>query len=256
MPTQAEYNAAMAQINSMNLPGDLAEQMRKKITDQYMATAVADSDGEFRYPDQPTRPKYTPAYDPLNMSLYQKTKGDLDAIKPDMSGYDAFKAQAMRSGPSAWAGLQKGRIGLEAAGAKDRGLRESGARAADASSRLAMRGGVTSGARERIAKQGLRDALDMNRSIEHDKGVNLLQTDINDEQNRIQQLGMLGSVQNQYLQPQFEKTKLTGQAHQFDIGQAVGEGQRANDFAMDKYKTSMGAWAANKQAKATEESGK
>lgn len=256
MASQAEYNQAMADIDAAGLPGDLAQQLKEKVRAKYMDTPITDADGEFRYPDQPMRPKYKASYDPLSMSLYDKTKGDLDAIRPDMGGLEAFRAQAMRSGPSAWAGLQRGRIGLEAAGAKDRGLRESGARAADASSRLAMRGGVTSGARERIAKQGLRDALDMSRSIEHDKGVNLLQTDINDEQNRIQQLGMLGSVQNQYLQPQFEKAKLTGQAHQFDIGQTVGEGQRANDFAMDKYKTSMGAWAANKQAKATEESGK
>lgn len=206
--------------------------------------------------NQPGRPDYNQAYDPATMSMLPEIAKMLEAIQMDKRGLEKFRGEALREGPSAWAKLAQQKQALEEKDARERGGREQATRAAEARANLAMRGGLTSGARERVAKAGMKDYLDMSQEVGRQGGLNRLQIGMNDEQNRIQQLGMLPGMEAAALQPELEKTRLHGQARQYDIEQAVKEKQARNAWAMDQYKEQMSAWAANRQARATENAGK
>lgn len=192
----------------------------------------------------PTRPDYAQAYDPKTMSLTDYLGG-----KYNSAGYDKFKSEAMRTGPSAWAKLAKMDQDTQAAFKRDQGAGESNAATAQAMDQLASRGGLSSGARERAATEGAKNHLAMSQDIGRQQTLNGMQIGMNDEQNRVQQLSQLpGMEQNQ-------ATMWEG-AKQQDYANTIAENDRRNKYNSDIYGQQMSAWGANRQAQATERSGK
>jgi hypothetical protein len=184
----------------------------------------------------------------------------LDAIQLDKRGLEAFRNDALRTGPSKWAGLAKKNIMLQERQARDLGRRESAGQAAQARSMLAMRGGLTSGARERVAKSAAKDYMNMSQQIGATGQTNLSQIDMNDEQNRINMLSQLPGMEVQALQPELQKTQLYGQAKQYDItnryNQQKDDIKSYNDYAQKVYEEQMKGWAADRTASGMENSGK
>jgi hypothetical protein len=204
----------------------------------------------------PARPDYHPTYDPWNMSLATEAGGTLSGINADKRGMDAFRQEALRKGPSQWSAMAKQAQDRELGMNRDTARREAGGTAADARAQLAMRGGINSGARERVAKSGQKNYLDMSRQLGAQTMDNKSQIDMNDEKNRIQQLGMLPGMENQALQPELQKATMGLGARQFDIQQQTQEGLAHNAFDLQKYAEQMRAWGANRQADATAAAGK
>jgi hypothetical protein len=173
-----------------------------------------------------------------------------------LSGYDKrgigkFREEALREGPSAWNALAKRAQGAQAAAGRERAGAESAGRAAEARSGLAMRGGLSSGARERLAKESGRDFLSMSQDIGRDEAMSGMQIDMSDEQNRMQRLGMLPGMEVQALAPEFEGLA----AQERDTERMLREAQSKRDYAMQTYAEKMKGYAANQQARATEEGG-
>lgn len=200
-------------------------------------------------------PGFVQGYDP-SKSLYGQMQGELDSIQPDMSGYDMFKQQAERTGPSAWAGLMNQQQDMLAKNAKSAGAATVAGQNQGAYDSLAMHGGLDSGARERVAREGSKSYLDMTQGVNRDTANNKLQIGVNDEQNRISQLSSLPGMYNQVIQPQMQKINMEGQARQIDNSNAIAESDRQNQYNLGKYQTQMQGWGAGQQAYATAHSGK
>jgi hypothetical protein len=201
-------------------------------------------------------PNYNPIYDPLSMGMASDIQGQLSGINPDTTALSKFRAEATRTGPSAWSALMRQQQAEGADTSRARGAQELAGQTAQANAGLAMRGGLTSGARERVAKSGARDYLNMSQDVARQQGVNNLQVGINDEQNRIQQLSMEPGMENANAGIGLDKLRLYGQAKQIDTANTMKNTSALNDYNMDRYKTQMGAWAADQQATATQNSGK
>jgi hypothetical protein len=89
----------------------------------------------------------------------------------------------------------------------------------------------------------------MNQQLAQQGMVNRSKIDVQDESNRINQLGALPGLENQAIAPDLDKQKTILNARQSDI-------QMRNNLVMNKYNQDMQAWAAAQQANATANSGK
>lgn len=196
------------------------------------------------YYGMPAVPQYSPGYDPSTMSMQDYLKTVYDP-----SGFDAFRDQAMRKGPSAWATLAKQDQGAQAAKMRDEQASQANSQTAQAEDDLSARGGLSSGARERATMEGAKNYLSMAQGTARQENLNDLQIGMNDEQNRIQQLGQLPGMEQQQAQ-MYETAKNN------DVTNAISENSRRNEYNENLYGQQMSAWAANRQAIATQNSGK
>lgn len=206
--------------------------------------------------ERPGRPMYQPSYDPRTMGISDELNGRLNGIQMDKRGLNKFRGEALRTGPSAWASLATRQQGVEGAKARQDAAKAGAGQAAEARSALAMKGGLRSGASERIARDSMRNQLAMGQQIGQKESDNKLSIGMNDEQNRVNQLGQLPGMEIAALQPEFDKTKLWGQGKQYDIGNRINETDKNNAFDLQRYHEEMQAWGANQQANATANSGK
>lgn len=209
----------------------------------------------YKYPDQPFRPEYRQSYNPLNMGTAQSTAGMLNQIGLKDKGLAQFRSEATRSGPSAWAGMANEAQDMATRQGRDQASQQSAGQAAEARSTLAMRGGINSGARERVAKSAMQNSMMANQNISRQDQTNKMQIGMNDEQNRITQLSQLGGMENQANQVDLGKLGAMQNSQQFDTKNAVSEGRDRNLFNMQNYHEQMAAWGANKQANAQAQAG-
>lgn len=205
---------------------------------------------------RPNAPDYKPSYDRLSMGMQPGLDAQLAALNTDRRGINKYREEALRSGPSTWAQLASAQQDELARQARGQAVAENMGQMAGARSQLAMRGGINSGARERIATSGMRNAMDASQNALRQANANKMQIGINDEQNRMNQLQALPGMENTAVQPDLDRIKLWGQGRQFDVQNQIGETDKENLFNMNRYQQQMQAWAANKQANATENSGK
>lgn len=175
---------------------------------------------------------FDPTQDMMDKFMNQLQMKEPQPDRPSFqSAWDAKTDTLANQGPSPWSQLATMRQGLEESQARESASKMAANGRAGAMSDLAMRGGLDSGARERLARSGMRDALDMGMDVSRQGGINRLQIGMNDAQNNI-----VGK--------------------QFDIQNKLQSRRDENVFNMDKYREQMGAWAANRQAQATEKAGK
>lgn len=204
---------------------------------------------------QPGDPGYVAGYDP-SMDFAPELKGRLDALNMDTRGLEKFRGDALRSRPSAWAAMMNAKQFAEEAGAKDRAVDQSRAGVHTAEADLASKGGLSAGARERIARGGGKDLLAVGQDVARQGNLNRMQVGVQDEQNRIQELSQLPGMENQLFHANLEKENQYDSARQTDLQRAIEENNRRNQYNQNLYQQKMSAWAADRQAYATENSGK
>lgn len=192
----------------------------------------------------PANPAYVTAYDPTTMSLSDYLTG-----KYDHSGYDAYKAEALRKGPSGWATAANLDQGVQAANQREKGVSANNAATAQAEDDLAARGGLSSGARERATTDGSKNYLAMSQDIARQENLNHMQIGMNDEQNRIQELSTVPGMEQ-------SQAQMWEGARQQDINNTTAENERRNQYNQNLYNQQMTTWRANRQADATQNSGK
>lgn len=195
---------------------------------------------------QPGDPGYTAAYDPNTMSM---TK-ELQSLYPQYSqGFNMLRDQALNKGPSGWLTATKQANAGQAANDREHAMVENQGNTASARDQLASIGGLTSGARERVAEQGQKNYMNMSQGLTRDENLNNLNAGVTDQSNHLKQLSDLTGQEE-------GKMKDWESAKQTDIGNTMAETQRVNDYNMALYQRKMETWAADKQANATENSGK
>jgi len=204
---------------------------------------------------QPGDPGYMQGYDPNTMSFSGELGQRLSGLNMDTRGLERIRRDALRKGASPWAGMMTNKSFAEEAGAKDRAIGQSRAGTNTAMADLAAKGGLSAGARERVARGGGRDMLAVGQDVSRQGNLNRMQIGINDEQNRITQLSALPGMENQLYQANMQKESMWDQAKQTDIQRQIEENNKRNLYNQNKYNQQMTAWAAERQAHATENSG-
>jgi hypothetical protein len=189
------------------------------------------------------RPKWAKYDDALDAdgTMQDNMTANLDV---DMRGMDAYRERALNEGPSAWAGMMTEKQGLEEATARDNAVAQSAGATASAQSNLAMRGGLSSGARERVAAQGASDLMNSQQDIGRAGEQARLGIGIEDESMRMNALSQLPGMELNLGQANMA-------ADQWNIGNAMNERHYGQDQKLAKYQEDMRGWAANKQADAT-----
>jgi len=153
-----------------------------------------------------------------------------------------YNAEAMRTGPSRGADLamaeQRRTLGMTRDQLKAQALGE----AAQAKNALAMKGGLSSGAAERVNTNMGSRALELGQQARQGYAKNLADIGMEDEGNR--QKMLMGAA------------GLESQTQNSGLGRVQNQNLAKNKFNLDRYGSQMSSWAAGKQAEATKNSGK
>jgi hypothetical protein len=208
------------------------------------------------YGTTPQSPGYNATYDPSTMAFAPELSQRLANINLNTQGLDQFRQEALRKGPSVWANLANEQQYAQEGAQKDRAVAQSRAGVRTAEADLASKGGLSSGARERIARSGGRDLLAVGQDTARQGNLNRLQIGVNDEQNRISELGMLPGMETSAFNSAMQKEGAWDSARKQDIANSIEENNRRNQYNQNVYGQQMSAWAANRQAQATENAGK
>jgi hypothetical protein len=215
--------------------------------------AGKNADGSF------VRPDFVSLVDPntglLNSNYTVNDKVTQFGVNED--AINKLRPDALRDAgtDSTWGAMMKEKLG----GDQNRqlaGLRTTANNSQQASlDALAAQGGLSGGARERIARGTLRDTLRGSQGVNQDFNNQRQGISIQDEQNRVGQLKDLQSYN-------FEKANFdSGQqdrmlsGRESDVNRALAEVQNHRADNMDAWKKNQDVWAANKQADAQANAG-
>ncbi len=202
----------------------------------------------------------------------------LGGINLDKTALNELQKRALDPNQSAWAQMMLGKEDLAKSGLVDTNARQGKAGLSSAFSALASRGGLSAGARERIAKKNSLDVLLGRQGIEAGSAANKLNIGIEDERNKTDILKALPGMQVQALEPELRKTGLWANLAENEAGRKqnlnlanreyatgvdkanlstkLGDWQSKRDFDMQKYSEMMKAYSADRAGRAQEQSGK
>lgn len=201
----------------------------------------------------PMRPDFESWIDPNTGNLLDQYKLKVDPLAIDsLEGLSALKKEAVREGPSKWAQMML----LKQQGDRSAAMNQAAGSAAQAfaqgRSGMAMRGGISSGARERLAGQTARDLIMAKQGVNKDATQNRYNLLGQDEQNRLATLGQFSTQEGNLAQ--FNKGNEFKQ-NEFNILRTLEENQAKRGDTLEKYKAELSKWGAEKQANATAASG-
>lgn len=257
-PDQAGFQGGGFMTNSETgerLPYQLyyqQEQQRQKAAAE--AQRIADLRAQGLNPDgSPIRPEYQSLLDPTTGLMKDQYQLKVEALDPTKwEGYQKYKTQALSDGPSTWAQMMLQKQGLEEAQRKSGAAAQAMSGMASARSALGMRGGLSRGARERIALQGSRNLLAGRQNVAREGSLERFGINTQDQQNR---LGMLSNLMGSETDlGKYNKT-LEGKQSEFNILRALEEKRAKDTQDLTVYQEQMKKWAAGKQADATAQSG-
>lgn len=154
------------------------------------------------------------------------------------NGLNALRDTALRKGPSQWLSMSLFQNALKQSDAKEKGMLENAGATAKARDALAAGGGLSGGARERVEEQGQKNYMSMAQDNSRQGTMADLGMRVQDESNRGAAVGALTNAE-EAKQKDWLTAKQTDYQNQLDI-----------------YKTQMESIAAERQAQATENSGK
>lgn len=237
--------------NKLNMPQVSDDYLEQFGSNPDLRKAMdADLPYEARYSQLPDEIQYQQAYDPNTMSIMPDLQKKLDAIQLNKQGLEKFRGEALRSGESAWAQMAKRGLAMDSQANAENLLRGAQGRAAEARSGMARRGGIGAGSNERLGRAAMKEGLLAQQGAYRDRTRGMLDIGMTDEKNRIGQLGQLPGMELAALQPEMEKTSAWAKGRQFDIGNALGEAQAKNKFAMDQWQKKMEAYGTLQTADA------
>lgn len=205
------------------------------------------------YQGMPGSPIYNSIYNPTTQGLAGPLQQQLNGINTnplDMS-VSNFADLANRQGPSAWATSAGDQQNALAQNQLDRGASETAGQTGQALSNLGSSGGISSGARERVAEGGANNYMNMSQNTGRQNSLNQMQIGVNDQQNKMQEMGMLPGMEAAALQPEFQKANMWENAKATDVGNQIANTQSANQWNQNQAAQQMGAYMGNQQANAT-----
>jgi len=213
----------------------------------------------FNYGGRPASPKWSgiAGKDGTLKSQYQI--GEMANPTLNTQGLEAIRSRALNEGPSAWAGLMNDKIGQQTSQAMDDSALSAAGAKAEAMSDMAMSGGISSGSRERLAGNSMRDQLRSRQELRRGSDQQRLDVGLQDEEQRLGMLGQLPGMELQALEPEFKNREFDANRQEFNIKNSLEELKQKRGFDLSKYSEDMRAWAAantaNAQSQAANNSG-
>lgn len=260
------------------IPEGQRAQMSQKMDDaEYNAKEKERQDSVINM--QIDRPEFLSGYDKGSGLLQDKYQqkgpgsniGELDRrmgdIQLNTQGLEAIRGKALATGPSAWAQMATQKQQQEESQQRGQSAQQGAAAQAQARSQLAMRGGLSGGARQRLAMQGARDQAQAGQQIGAQGQSARAGIGLQDEQTKNQMLSQLPGQELAALQPAMQKASAWQQMAQGEQGQAIQreqfnttaalqQQQNQNQANMGLYQEQMKSQASERQARATENAGK
>jgi hypothetical protein len=192
------------------------------------------------YSGRPTYPgyeSYLTAGGNLPANLQQQSFLDTQAL-------EEMRRRSLSTTPSAWASLSQEKQGLEQAQLLEQARQQALQGTAQAQTQLAMKGGLRSGAAERIARGGAENLMRAGQQVSGAGAMARQNILLQEEQNK---LGLLQA------QPGMETQAAGAQsaAQQANINAMITAYREQEAAKMQEYQAAMQAWAAAKQAEGT-----
>ena len=242
------------QMNQQEYNSYIQQQNFKKQQEEAEAKRVADLKAQGLNPDgSPIRQAWDSLVDEATGKLKKGYTMEISGLDPTQwEGYQKYKQEALRTGPSAWAKLQQQQNAAAAMQNKEAAARQALSGMNQGLSNLAMRGGMSAGARGLASRSAGRDLLMARQQAARAGDTANMQTMTTDEANRINQLAALSTSEQNI--GQFNKT-LEGKQAEFNISNLLQENQGKRAHSDMTYQEQMKKWAADKQAQATANSG-
>lgn len=157
---------------------------------------------------------------------------------------NALKARAMATGNSPWLDMQLQKQKLDQTNAADNAATQSLQSAAIARNQLAMKGGLSGGARERIAMGSGRDINASRQGISRAGAMDRLNLGVADDQQKMQMLsqipGMDLAFANQGIDLNKFNTNAALDASKFNVGNQLDASKFNTNLAYDASKTNIG----------------
>lgn len=176
-----------------------------------------------------------------------KLKAGAD-VTANQGAVDAIRAKGMQQGPSAWAqmaGQQNDQSMMNQLNANSQSAATS---AAQGMNSLAMRGGATSGSRERLLQSGANASMMANQQARNDANMGQYKIGMQDEQNKNTALGQAAGYDFQNAGLGMQNRDYQTGIQQKNIATGLEDQQGLNNYNMDTYKTRMAALGAERTA--------
>lgn len=201
----------------------------------------------------------------------QNTINPHGELNPNSDALNALRSRATATGDSPWLKMQLEKQGLDEAAARDNALATAAGQGAAARSALAMNGGLSSGARERVARDTARNATLAGQGITQQGGLNRLNLQIADDQTKQDLLGKTAGLDLQNAGYQADLAKFNASqmtdaqkfnnnirldTEKFDALNTLGAIQKKNEYNLAKYGEQMKGYAAGKSGDAIANGGK
>lgn len=186
-------------------------------------------------------PAYNAVYDPKTMGQMQ---GYENMLAMNSGGYNKFRDLALSKGPSAYANAASRRQNLLAMQGKENLASGTQGQNALAMSNLAAQGGLSSGARERVAETGQNAYAMGSQDLARGNAMANLQIGSEDQAQKLNALGAL---------PGMEQSRVSGwnEVRGRDLANEMGETGRINEYNRSRAETINTAIANAAQAQAT-----
>ena len=149
----------------------------------------------------------------------------LSGIQLNKEGLTEIRKRALSTGQSEWEKMMLGKQGVEEGAAMDKSAQEAAANASNALSQLAMKGGYSSGARERIADNSSRDTSLARQGVLRQGMLDRFTIGTKAEDQKLDLLRNLPGMEQEALKPEFAKV---------DAWRATSEAEKGRELDIAK----------------------
>jgi hypothetical protein len=242
-PGSPEYMAAQAEMGRIN--GQAAEQKRKH--DLYELGMGPDG--------APLKAEWVSSLDPSGKLKSEYMLSAQPDVQVNLDSYNEVKKRALGEGPSTWAQLAAQKQALEQQNAMDSARTQSLGAQNQALSGLAMRGGVSGGARNRMAAMGLKSQLMAQQGVGNQGMQARYNIGLQDESNRTDMLKNLATLDQEKAKLDISNRQYKTNVDQYNLGNLANEIGSKRNYDTNLYNQRMQAYGANKTADAQAKSG-
>lgn len=218
------------------------------------------SDGEATGIERPSMSNLMDPNTGLLRGTYKLTKGNDIGLNVNTSALEELRNRGLSKGPSSYANILTEKQGLEEQDAISKAVRNAVGSNSSAFSEMARRGGLSSGARERLALSGERAATEGKQGVLRQGMQDRLGITAADEDRK---LGILQNLPGMELGLGQAKSNLDLANRQYgtdvdrmNIAGALSEVGRQDAFKMNEYQEKMKMYGAEKTAQAQANAGK
>jgi hypothetical protein len=168
----------------------------------------------------------------------------------DQRAIDAIRQKGMSTGDSAWAQMQLQKSQMDAQNQRQNLATQGASSAAQARNGMAMRGGVSAGARERIARSSARDQMMGQQQVGRDLNAQNLNIRTQDEQMKNDALKTTMGADQANAQMGLQNRDYRGNVDLQNRNAAMLDVEGKGRFDLSVYKDKMAAYGASKTADA------